>query len=103
VNPNGMLRPEWAPESAWPLTVDAEAAEDRALLERVKASEFWRIVQVAITEEREALFQTTPNTNEILWRREGALQMLTYLLHHLPTLVLLTSRRERRKRDADGG
>jgi hypothetical protein len=83
--------------------VEEEAAEDRALLERIRGSELWRTMQLAITEERETLFQTSPLSNELLWRREGALQMLTYLLHQLPTLVVLTSRRERRKRDADGG
>jgi hypothetical protein len=96
-------RPEWAPPEAWPLAVEEEGTEDRVLLEKLRTSELWRMVRQAIDEEREVLLQTPQGTNELMWRREGAQLMLTYLKHHLPTLVVLTARRERRKRDADGG
>jgi hypothetical protein len=96
-------RPEWAPETAWPTGVEDEESEDRVLLDKIRDSELWRTIRIAIEQEREALLQTQPETNKILWRREGAMQMLTYLMHHGPTLVVLTARRERRKGDHDGG
>jgi hypothetical protein len=86
---------EQAPwQAEWPDHLDDPIAEDVALQHRIEQSEFWRLLQRALSEVREQVLQTTVLTNEQLWRREGAIGQLTYLLHHTPVLVVWQHRKD---------
>lgn len=81
-------------QSEWPETLDDPLTEDVALQRKIEQSELWRLLQRALSEVREQVLQTTVTTTEQLWRREGAIGQLTYLLHHTPVLVVWQHRKD---------
>lgn len=88
---------------ALPTELQELEATDAALERRIKDSELWKQIQEALHQTREHIWQTPAQSNEHLWMREGALGQLTYLLHHLPVLVVHCARQSRRRAEADGG
>lgn len=90
--------PEFAPrydyEQDWALETGQSNDSDVALQRRIESSELWLTIKRAWTEHREVVLQTKIEKIEDIWHREGAIQMLTYLLHHTPVLVVLQARRD---------
>lgn len=71
--------------------------EEQALLQRVSRSKVWRLIMDALVAEREALFSGhstlpgltgQPATNESLWKVQGAILLVQYLLQNGPAFVV---------------
>lgn len=87
--------------------------DEKRLLQSVRRSKMWRLIQEALVVEREGLFSEEPKSTEELWRNRGRLEEVQRLLHQGPLLVVFYQRSmrerelerelERRERDFTRG
>jgi hypothetical protein len=75
--------------------------DEEALLKKVSRSQLWRLIMDALVAQREALFSGhstlpglsgQPATNESLWRSQGAILLIQYLLQNGPAFVVYYQR-----------